>query len=126
MLHEMSKNSKKAFTLISNFDTRRHPRYTVDFDIMVIMGDDLISGTVRDISKGGMFIQPNAAQINKKVLLCEDVLKDLYAGKRLQVRIGENVKSVLIDADIRWVGKSQTHNCLGFGLAFKKEMDKII
>jgi hypothetical protein len=98
-------------------NTRRHERTPVYWPARIDIGDDVITGHVRDWTTAGACFEPVAGRVRGKFVSGQTALEQLAISDDLQlVTVGVRIHNRT--AAVRWAGQSQEHGCAAIGLEF--------
>jgi hypothetical protein len=100
---------------------RRSEREIVFRNAEVRADENLLVGTVLDVSQHGAFFRPEAGVIDGSFLQIDAAVSWLGSGSwvdlAMQVDL-EGQRWLRTPATVRWTGENSRHQCLGVGLQF--------
>lgn len=98
-----------------NLDTRQWPRKTVDKDAVVMFGQCVVHGTIRNMSAGGVFFEPLDGVVDFEFVHGDECLNYLEDDMVMEID-GTKFK-----VSSKWVGYQPNHQCYGVGAEFRGE-----
>lgn len=76
-------------------------------------------GTVRDWSAGGLCFEPEAGCVDGAIIGGDRALEVFQKDERLELTaLDARGKPARFLVDLRWLGRSQTHDCQALGVEF--------
>ena len=104
----------------SRSNKRIDERMAVRWKAECRMGGLAVRGTIRDVSSGGVFFAADRDRMRQPRALDDNLLNDLEQDDRVLVRFTvmpfKNERQHV--AVVRWMGRSDAHQCTGLGLQF--------
>ena len=107
--------------MAGNFGNRRQqPRREVNWTAEFRLGGTFAEGLIRDISQGGAFFSPAADEVTDAH--SEHALAFVEPGDTVLLKYAARPddEPVTVLATVRWIGKSDTHEVPGAGVAFER------
>jgi hypothetical protein len=87
-----------------------------------MVGDSCVNGTLRDLSQGGFFFEPEAAYVDGEFVSGSAVSSalDVEPGSKVNILIELGDYTTMIPSEIRWSGYHPSHECHGVGCEFSR------
>lgn len=100
---------------------RQHDRVPVTLEAQIRLNQDLLVGSILDLSQGGVFFRPEAGFLKGKFTQIHNPPDHLARVDTVELQIFDRGTFINQDAKICWIGFHEAYGSQGIGMRFDEK-----